>query len=419
MALYDGWRKDGGPTLYGPLKTAVTADVLEAGFIFAIVILAFSLLLILPGIRGRQKIFSCIRIVIGCFVLGSIFIVNFGQEWEVASVDTKTQYRAGLREEIHARIGVKIGLRSINITLKGDPEVTSFENGKVNETINYNERFSWNNEGFHLGRAGFGPFAGLFNREFRAGQRKGLPYPILWVAEYFTIDGEGIRWGRHYLQAGYYAHIMVWLAFPLWVLTMMLFYMVMFYGGLFSLFTGGSLLMANILYATIRNPNDLKIPFEDGFLIFSWGWSFWLCLVNGLLCCIIGIVVLAMDFWRPDTLATFFNIDIAAYFEELYVDPKDLKVKTEKSGLSRLFTRRSPSSNGLAASGGSSVQMSEVNVEVEQDDDEDPGEIYENADQVQQVRMFRKRTIMGPKLRGAPVPTPKGGEGHTNPAFER
>lgn len=54
MALYDGWRKDGFPTLYGPLKTAVTADVLEAGFIYAIVILAFSLLLVLPGIRGRQ-----------------------------------------------------------------------------------------------------------------------------------------------------------------------------------------------------------------------------------------------------------------------------------------------------------------------------------------------------------------------------
>lgn len=54
--------------------------------------------------------------------------------------------------------------------------------------------------------------AGRFNQEYRAGQRKGLPYPILWIAEYFTIDGEGIRWGRFYLQAGYYAHILVWWA---------------------------------------------------------------------------------------------------------------------------------------------------------------------------------------------------------------
>ena len=54
MGLYEGWRKDGGPTLYGPLKTAVTADVLEAGFIYATAILAFSLIIALPGVRGKQ-----------------------------------------------------------------------------------------------------------------------------------------------------------------------------------------------------------------------------------------------------------------------------------------------------------------------------------------------------------------------------
>ena len=52
--------------------------------------------------------------------------------------------------------------------------------------------------------------AGLFNREFRDAQNKGLPYPILWIAEYFTLDGEGVRWGRHYRQAGYYTHIVIW-----------------------------------------------------------------------------------------------------------------------------------------------------------------------------------------------------------------
>ena len=52
--------------------------------------------------------------------------------------------------------------------------------------------------------------AGMFNREFREGQQKGLPYPILWIAEYFVLDGEGVRWGRHYRQAGYYSHIMMW-----------------------------------------------------------------------------------------------------------------------------------------------------------------------------------------------------------------
>lgn len=46
-------------------------------------------------------------------------VANFGQEWEVSEVSTKTAYRSGLKGEIHAEIGVKIGLRSVNITLKG------------------------------------------------------------------------------------------------------------------------------------------------------------------------------------------------------------------------------------------------------------------------------------------------------------
>ncbi len=49
----------------------------------------------------------------------SFTVCNFGQEWEVAEIHTKTQYRAGIKKEIEANIGVKIGLRGINITLKG------------------------------------------------------------------------------------------------------------------------------------------------------------------------------------------------------------------------------------------------------------------------------------------------------------
>ena len=53
--------------------------------------------------------------------------------------------------------------------------------------------------------------AGRFNQEYREAQFRGLPLPILWIAEYFTFDGEGIRWGRHYRQAGWYSHILMWL----------------------------------------------------------------------------------------------------------------------------------------------------------------------------------------------------------------
>lgn len=50
--LFDAWRDGFFPTIYPAKPSAVTADVLEAGFIYAAVILGFSLLIILPGIRS-------------------------------------------------------------------------------------------------------------------------------------------------------------------------------------------------------------------------------------------------------------------------------------------------------------------------------------------------------------------------------
>ena len=51
---YDAFREGDFPTLYRSNKTPVTADVLEAGFIFAAAILAASLLIGLPGLHGKQ-----------------------------------------------------------------------------------------------------------------------------------------------------------------------------------------------------------------------------------------------------------------------------------------------------------------------------------------------------------------------------
>lgn len=80
---------------------------------------------------------------------------------------------------------------------------------QIQERINYNEAFRWADP-WAQGRLGFGRFAGRFNREFRADQFRGVPYPIQWIAEYFTLDGEQIRWGRRFRVAGWYTHILLW-----------------------------------------------------------------------------------------------------------------------------------------------------------------------------------------------------------------
>lgn len=83
---------------------------------------------------------------------------NYGQEWEVDRIKTKTPYKAGTAQEINATIGVKIGLRSVNITLKSTtpPEL-------LDEVINYNERFHWT---WDQGRFGFGPYGNIATLSF-------------------------------------------------------------------------------------------------------------------------------------------------------------------------------------------------------------------------------------------------------------
>lgn len=77
---------------------------------------------------------------------------NFGQEWEVAHIVSKTPYKAGTGEEINASISIKIALRCVNVTLRN---VSELKGVLQHEKINYNERFEWT---WDQGRFGFGPF---------------------------------------------------------------------------------------------------------------------------------------------------------------------------------------------------------------------------------------------------------------------
>ncbi|XP_046554506.1 dual oxidase maturation factor 1-like [Haliotis rubra] len=313
MGLYTAFRKNGAPTFYESVKTPFEADILESGLIFCIVILAFSFYIVLPGMRGKEVLFTFIRITVSLFIGASILLSNFAMSWEESVItNTITKYKAGTGKDITAEIGLHIGLRGVNITLKGEPEM------QLNETINYNEHFSWE---WRQGRLGFGPFAGRFAREYRAAQFRGLPLPVLWIAEYFTFDGEGVRWGRFYRQAGWYTHILLWTAFPLWVLANILFFVLLRYGAYMLLLTGICMVSGNIIWATVRNFNTLVIPFSaEHMMKFTFSSAFWLCLITGILCLILGIVIYILDLRWPRHIATFFNVDVLQDSEEIQVE---------------------------------------------------------------------------------------------------
>ncbi|KRT82502.1 hypothetical protein AMK59_4481, partial [Oryctes borbonicus] len=220
--------------------------------------------MVIPSRNAKASRSTFIRVTISLLIGLFIILGNIGQEWEVGHIKSGTPYRAGTHQEINASIGLKIGLRSINVTLKSSPQ----ESNLPNEIINYNERFSWE---WDQGRFGFGPYAGRLQREFREAQRIGLPLPILWVVDYFVIDGEGFRHGRFYRTAGWYAHIATWTAFPCWILANVLFRSVIQYGAYFLAITGGLLLFSNLLWVVIRNPLPLVIPFEHMTLTTTYG----------------------------------------------------------------------------------------------------------------------------------------------------
>lgn len=324
---YSALRDKPFPTLYGENKTPVTADVLEAGLILAFCILTFGFLLIIPGVRGGQKLNVLVRVLVSLFIGTFILLCNFGQEWEYSKIKATTPYKAFSHQEINAEIEVKIGLRSVNITLKNETIYT----GTDGDQVNYNERFSWE---WAQGRQGFGPQAGHYNQDFREAQVRGTPLPILWIAEYFTFDGEGIRFGRNYRIAGWYTHILIWTAFPLWVVSNLVFFSVLWHGACMLMLTGACLISGTIVYASVRNFIPLEVPFyyhdQLVYIRMHYGWCFWMNLVNGLVCLVAGAIVLFMDLRYPDVIAEFFDIDILQEYEEIYDEPAELpKVTTD------------------------------------------------------------------------------------------
>ena len=150
--------------------------------------------------------------------VGVILLVgNWSFEWHTDTACVRTQYKAyvfpiNIAQEIEAEVGLHIGLRGINVTLREMPLSRclgidleeEYERPFPGEMIDYNEPFRW---GTGQGRNGFGRFSSATHQDFREMQYRGTPYPILWIGEYFTLDGEQIRWERKFRLAGWFTQI--------------------------------------------------------------------------------------------------------------------------------------------------------------------------------------------------------------------
>jgi dual oxidase maturation factor 1 len=289
------YRYHGLNARYPPVESAVTVDTTLVSIGAAAAFLAFCWVLCFPTYKSKLHTAAVhFGYIYALYVFTAILLGQWGYSWDQANITTRTQLKLLGSHYVVADIGLYIGLRGINITVLGIPE---FQNG---ERINYNEEFYWT---WQQLRGGYGIQSARINREFEDSQTQGRPQPVLWIAEYFTLDGEYIRWGRYYRWAGFYTHIFLWTAIPCWFLSLMLFPIVTKPAALLACSSGWFQIMACILWATLsRRPQpNLFIPFEDGLLRPAYGWCFYLVLLTG-----ISVLMFGSLFW---ILATFFNFD--------------------------------------------------------------------------------------------------------------
>ncbi|XP_038562806.1 dual oxidase maturation factor 2 [Micropterus salmoides] len=263
--------------------------------ILVFLVLAVSLLLILPGIRGKSRLFWMIRIIISLFIGAVIVALNFTDNWAEARVTTNATYKSFSNAVVNAEIGLHVGLYGINVTLKGNPIV------QFNETIDYNEMFSWHN---------------TIEKEYEEALEKGLPNPILYIAEKFTLSSPcGLIF--QYRYSGRYASATLWTAFCCWMLANILLSMpVILYAGYMMMATAAFIFFAMASFSTIMNAPQCVFSIGSDSFETDYSHSFWLALATGVLCTLIGILVVMLNVIIPEKMNEAFSIGVDSYEDE-------------------------------------------------------------------------------------------------------
>jgi len=98
------------------------------------------------------------------------------------------------------------------------------------------------------------------------------------------------------------------LAFAVYLLTMILFWLVVRLGAIAMALLGVIMILANLFYGVIIiNDPELVIPFNaEDKLDPTFGSSFYLSLFTGVFCIVIGCLIWALDFFAPHWTAVMF-----------------------------------------------------------------------------------------------------------------
>lgn len=80
------------------------------------------------------------------------------------------------------------------------------------------------------------------------------------------------------------------------------------YGAYSMTLTGLILIGTNIGYYALLPKRPLTIIIEGSRLEFTLGWCYWLIVVSGVLCALIGLLISAIDLLWPHTFSTILEV---------------------------------------------------------------------------------------------------------------
>ncbi|XP_069758703.1 dual oxidase maturation factor 1-like [Narcine bancroftii] len=282
MTFYDGLYP-----FYPTHRTSVVFNTNQIVIIIIFLVFLVAFLIVLVGFRGNEKYHWIVRIPLNLFIGAVIVVVNFTNDWERGYATVNTTYKSFSSANINAEVGVHVGLSGVNITLRGLPET------QLNETINYNEEFLW--------------MSGLsYDNEYRKGLERGLPDPILYIAEKFTPNSPcGVY--SQYKVSSTYASATMWVALVAWMLSNILLWLnVLLYGAYMLLVSSFFMIFSIISFGTTRKTPLCAIQFDQVALKTALGPSFWLALATALLALIIGSAIIGLSFFAPTILNKIF-----------------------------------------------------------------------------------------------------------------
>ena len=116
---------------------------------------------------------------------------------------------------------------------------------------------------------------------------------------------------------------MMWTAFPCWLISMIMFCVVIRYGAMFLIGTGIFQLIAVTIWYSVRNFVELQVPYEyhekEVILKTHFGSDFYLVLINGGMCVLLGFGIFVANAVFPDEMCQFFGIDPLTLYDEYHL----------------------------------------------------------------------------------------------------